>query len=316
MVPPVAIRPATAHAGPAAARALDQAGGNPARCRSPRRRAGGSATSPPPDHRVQARAVAAAGQDAVRIVGARRSPCSSRQCRHGAMRQTPLDRTRKPTHLLYLHGFRSSPQSAQGATPGRLGGCTARLHWWCPAAALAAQNDGAAWRGEASPAGRQHDGRSSAARSGGFYATVLAERLGCPAGAAEPGGRPGARPDPTSASRGLPRPGRGASSSARVRQGCARFRPPVVTQPQRYFAVDRQGRRAAGLARDERPLCRRPHQTARRQRPCTLVDFDEHLGEIVAFLSSARVRGEFQVTMVQITRPQIPRLNQNSAIRR
>lgn len=82
------------------------------------------------------------------------------------------------THLLYLHGFRSSPLSvkarytAQWVHAHRPG-----VHWWCPqlppspAEALALLLDGVAdW-----PAGSAAVIGSSL---GGYYATALAERLG------------------------------------------------------------------------------------------------------------------------------------------
>lgn len=83
---------------------------------------------------------------------------------------------RRPvTHLLYLHGFRSSPRSAKAQ---RLAAWVARerpaLTWWCPAlppspaAALALLQAGTAdW-----PAG---DAAVVGSSLGGFYATVLAE---------------------------------------------------------------------------------------------------------------------------------------------
>jgi uncharacterized protein len=85
------------------------------------------------------------------------------------------------SHLLYLHGFRSSPQSAKAR---RLSDWVRTnrpdLHWWCPqlppspreAMALVAERL-AGW-----PAGRMAVVGSSL---GGFYATVVAERFGCPA---------------------------------------------------------------------------------------------------------------------------------------
>jgi predicted esterase YcpF (UPF0227 family) len=82
------------------------------------------------------------------------------------------------THLLYLHGFRSSPQSFKAQ---RLAAWLAQqrpdVHWWCPqlppspAAAWALIEQGtAAW-----PLATAVVAGSSL---GGFYATVVAERLG------------------------------------------------------------------------------------------------------------------------------------------
>ena len=79
------------------------------------------------------------------------------------------------THLLYLHGFRSSPQSAKARQvaarhPG--------VHWWCPQlppspreAMEAVLQRVAGW-----PADRMAVVGSSL---GGFYATHVAETLGC-----------------------------------------------------------------------------------------------------------------------------------------
>jgi predicted esterase YcpF (UPF0227 family) len=85
------------------------------------------------------------------------------------------------THLLYLHGFRSSPQSFKAQ---RLHAWLRQhrpdVHWWCPQLppspreALALMRAGtAAW-----PAGTAAVLGSSL---GGFYATVMAEATGWPA---------------------------------------------------------------------------------------------------------------------------------------
>ena len=83
------------------------------------------------------------------------------------------------THLLYLHGFRSSPQSAKAR---RMAAQVAARHpgvaWWCPQlppspkAAMDLFDAGIAdW-----PTGTTAVMGSSL---GGFYATAVAERLGC-----------------------------------------------------------------------------------------------------------------------------------------
>lgn len=87
-----------------------------------------------------------------------------------------------PSHLLYLHGFRSSPQSAKARRMAERVAALQRaghdLHWWCPQLppsprqAMDEVLQGiAAW-----PVDRLAVVGSSL---GGFYATVLAERLGC-----------------------------------------------------------------------------------------------------------------------------------------
>ncbi|WP_295532197.1 YqiA/YcfP family alpha/beta fold hydrolase [uncultured Pseudacidovorax sp.] len=83
------------------------------------------------------------------------------------------------THLLYLHGFRSSPQSAKARVmAARMTARHPAVHWWCPqlppspraAAELIAQGT-ADW---------PVDGMAVVGSSlGGFYATWLAARTGC-----------------------------------------------------------------------------------------------------------------------------------------
>ncbi len=91
-----------------------------------------------------------------------------------------------PTHLLYLHGFRSSPQSAKAKRMATwVKKHAPRLTWWCPQLppspreAIEGLLKGVAdW-----PVERMAVVGSSL---GGFYATVLAERLGCKAGLINP----------------------------------------------------------------------------------------------------------------------------------
>lgn len=85
------------------------------------------------------------------------------------------------THLLYLHGFRSSPQSAKARLmAARVHASHPSVTWWCPqlppsprAAAALIDHGTAGW-----PAERMAVAGSSL---GGFYATWLAQRRGCKA---------------------------------------------------------------------------------------------------------------------------------------
>jgi predicted esterase YcpF (UPF0227 family) len=87
--------------------------------------------------------------------------------------------TGAPTHLLYLHGFRSSPSSFKAQRLQRwLALHRPEVTWWCPqlppsprAAIELVERGIAPWP----PAQMAVIGSSL----GGFYATVLAERLGC-----------------------------------------------------------------------------------------------------------------------------------------
>ena len=94
------------------------------------------------------------------------------------------------THLLYLHGFRSSPQSSKAQTvAARVAACHAGVTWWCPqlppspreAMALVKQGI-AAW---------PRDSMAVVGSSlGGFYATWVAETTGCKAVLLNPAANP------------------------------------------------------------------------------------------------------------------------------
>ena len=94
------------------------------------------------------------------------------------------------THLLYLHGFRSSPQSAKARQMAeRVAARHPGVTWWCPqlppspAEAMALIERGIA---------RWPDDRMAVVGSslGGFYATVVAELNGCKAALLNPAVEP------------------------------------------------------------------------------------------------------------------------------
>lgn len=89
------------------------------------------------------------------------------------------------THLLYLHGFRSSPQSLKAQQmAAHVAARHPGVHWWCPQlppsprAAMQLVMDGiAAW-----PQAKGFESLAVVGSSlGGFYATWVAERTGCKA---------------------------------------------------------------------------------------------------------------------------------------
>ncbi len=86
--------------------------------------------------------------------------------------------TSAPTHLLYLHGFRSSPQSFKA----RLLHAWLRQHapqvtWWCPQLPPSPR---AAWElmREGTRGWPWHSMAALGSSLGGFYATVVAEAFG------------------------------------------------------------------------------------------------------------------------------------------
>ena len=94
------------------------------------------------------------------------------------------------THLLYLHGFRSSPQSHKAQVmAAHVARHHPQLHWACPA--LPTSPAQAMAMLEALCAGWPRDHTVIMGSSlGGFYATVLAQRWGCRAVLLNPAVRP------------------------------------------------------------------------------------------------------------------------------
>ena len=193
-----------------------------------------------------------------------------------------------PTHVLYLHGFRSSPKSAKAQTMGAwMRARRPDVQWACPqlppspkeAMALVAEQI-AAW-----PIERMAVVGSSL---GGFYATVVAEGAGCPAVVLNPAINPArdlaghigdltSYHDPDDHFYFRPE----YVTQLRV------MTPRVITRPERYFAVIAKGdevldwhemtARYAGA--NVRLLEGGDH---------ALSDFDLHLPHILAFLGLQR----------------------------
>jgi uncharacterized protein len=89
--------------------------------------------------------------------------------------------TRAPTHLLYLHGFRSSPSSFKARLLHQwLQQHAPALTWWCPQLPPSPR---AAWQlmRDGTRDWPVHSMAVLGSSLGGFYATVAAEALGCPA---------------------------------------------------------------------------------------------------------------------------------------
>jgi len=83
------------------------------------------------------------------------------------------------THLLYLHGFRSSPHSAKATTMAALMASRhPAVHWWCPQLPPSPQD--AMARLQQGLAGWPPESMAVVGSSlGGYYATAVAERFGC-----------------------------------------------------------------------------------------------------------------------------------------
>ena len=187
------------------------------------------------------------------------------------------------THLLYLHGFRSSPQSAKARQVAQwMQTHRPDVHWWCPQLppspqqAMALLTDGTAdW-----PIGSSAVIGSSL---GGFYATALAERRSWPAVLLNPAVNP-ARDLATHI----------GETTAWHSDEPFYFRPEFVDQLKALTvaAITRPERTLAVIAKGDEVLDWR--EMYARYAGCNLKlleggdhalsDFDAHLPEVLAFL--------------------------------
>ena len=189
-----------------------------------------------------------------------------------------------PTHVLYLHGFRSSPLSAKAQSMGAwMRAHRPEVRWWCPqlppspreAMALVFEQL-ASW-----PVERIAVVGSSL---GGFYATVVAERTGCKAALLNPAINPardlaGYIGDLTS----FHDPDDHFYFRAEYVTQLRLMTPREITRPERYCAVIAKGDEVL----DWREMTARYPGAAIRLLDGgdhALTDFDEHLSFILRHL--------------------------------
>jgi hypothetical protein len=188
------------------------------------------------------------------------------------------------SHMLYLHGFRSSPRSFKAQRlQAWLQAHRPELHWWCPQlppsprAAVALLQDGIA--------GWPADGSAVLGSSlGGFYATVIAEATGWPAVLMNPAVHP---------ARDL---ARHIGEQTAFHDASERFyfraeyvdelralTPGPITRPERYFAIIAKGDELL----DWREMTARypgAHLRLLEGGDHALSDFDDHLPHLLRFL--------------------------------
>jgi predicted esterase YcpF (UPF0227 family) len=187
------------------------------------------------------------------------------------------------THLLYLHGFRSSPQSTKALQVADW--VTAHrpdLVWWCPqlppSPGLAMEQVFA--KLESWPSERTAVIGSSL---GGFYACVVAERLGCRAVLLNPAVEP---------ARDLAN--HIGEITAWHSEERFHFRaeyvdelramaPASLTQPARYFAIIAEGDEVLDW-REMTARCAGAHIKLLKGGDHALSDFSMHLPDVVDFL--------------------------------
>jgi predicted esterase YcpF (UPF0227 family) len=189
------------------------------------------------------------------------------------------------THLLYLHGFRSSPGSFKARRMADwLASHRPDLHWWCPqlpAAPMQALQlliDGV--EGTWPLASTAVIGSSL----GGFYATMLAERWDCRAALLNPAvdpardlaGQVGTHP-------GWHDPLQTIEFRAADLDALRSMAPGALTRPERYFALLAQG----DAVLDWRDMAARyagAQLHVIEGSDHALSDFDRHLPGLLAFL--------------------------------
>lgn len=192
--------------------------------------------------------------------------------------------TASPTHVLYLHGFRSSPRSAKAQYMGAwMRAHRPDVQWWCPQLPPSPKESMAMLREQLAswPVDRMAVVGSSL---GGFYATVVAELTGCRAALLNPAINP---------ARDLA--GHiGDLTSFHDPDDHFYFRPEYVTQlrvmtprmitrPERYFAIVAKGDEVLDW---REMIARYPGATIRLLEGGNhaLSDFDEHLLPLLTFL--------------------------------
>jgi len=190
----------------------------------------------------------------------------------------------RPSHLLYLHGFRSSPRSFKAQrVQAWLAAHRPDVHWWCPQLPPSPQKAGALLRD--GTAGWPTAGSAVLGSSlGGFYATAVAEATGWPAVLLNPAVDP---------ARDLARH-IGEQTAFHAPEEHFFFLPEYVdelraltpgpiTQPERYFAVIAKGDEVL----DWREMTARyagAHLRLLEGSDHALSDFEDHLPHLLRFL--------------------------------
>jgi predicted esterase YcpF (UPF0227 family) len=188
------------------------------------------------------------------------------------------------THLLYLHGFRSSPQSFKARmVHAWVQQHAPALRWWCPQLPVSPR---AAWDLMIDGV-RDWPAPSTAVMGsslGGFYATALAEALGCRAVVLNPAVEPArdlvGHVGPQSAYHD---PAVRFDFKAEYIDELRALTPPRITRPERYTAVIAKGDELL----DWREMTARypgAHLRLLEGGDHALSDFSQHLPFVLDFL--------------------------------
>jgi uncharacterized protein len=193
---------------------------------------------------------------------------------------------RVSTHLLYLHGFRSSPESFKARMIASwLAAQRPEVHWWCPQLPASPREAMALVEERLA-----HWPRATMAvigsSLGGFYATVVAERFGCPAVLLNPAVHP-ARDlaqhiGETTAWHSNERMHFRAEHVDELDAIAA----PALTRPERYFAVIAKGDEVLDW-REMTERCAGCRIKLLEGSDHALSDFDAHLPDVLHFVGLA-----------------------------
>jgi uncharacterized protein len=190
------------------------------------------------------------------------------------------------THLLYLHGFRSSPQSFKAQRMHALLARRAGFTWWCPQVPLSPKEvirllrDGTTgWPRETMAV--------VGSSLGGFYATCMAEQTGCRAVLLNPAVHPARDLVPYVGDlTAFHDPSQHLHFAPEFIDELRDLERGPITQPERYFAVIARGDEVL----DWREMAERypgAHIKLLEGSDHALSDFDEHLPDILEFLGLA-----------------------------
>ena len=191
------------------------------------------------------------------------------------------------THLLYLHGFRSSPDSTKARlVRARIQAEFPRVHLWCPSLDVSPRL--AMEQVCAGIADWPRDRMAVIGSSlGGYYATWVAEQTGCRAVLLNPAVQ-AARDLATQV--GVHPAWHDASETVDFRathvDELRAYAVPAITQPQRYYALIARGDEVL----DWREMSAHYAGTAGRLLPGSdhaISDFPQYLDEVLAFLDLA-----------------------------
>lgn len=187
------------------------------------------------------------------------------------------------SHLLYLHGFRSSPQSMKARKVAEwIGRHRPDVQWWCPQLPPSPK-EAMAMVAEGIAGWPKRSMGVIGSSLGGFYASVVAEREGCPAVVINPAVEPARdlakyigeitawHSDDTFFFR------REFVDELRA------MKPVAITRPERYFALIAKGDEVLDW-REMRERYSRCRMTLLEGGDHALSDFDDHWPDIAGFL--------------------------------